>query len=145
MSNLNRLILICSLILLTVLFFFGGPGYYSPRSFQAAWNIGHIIYFALLALVVLSRPSKNPRGPVIKILIILGLTLVIGVLVELIQADFQRSPDMGDLFRNLIGALCGIAFSRATLRPFPARVRHGFQMTIGDRRIILDIICPTEL
>jgi len=29
-------------------FFYGGPGYHSARSFQAAWNLGHILYFALV-------------------------------------------------------------------------------------------------
>ena len=123
----QRLILIGILITLSVLFFWGGPGYYSPRSFQAAWNLGHIIYFALLAVVILAWLRKKPRHPFIQILIVFGLTFAIGGFVELLQAGFQRTPDLGDLFRNLIGALCGIVFLGPTFRKIATTTRRAFQ------------------
>ena len=127
-NYLRHPILIGTLIILTVLFFFGGPDYYSPRSFQAVWNLGHVIYFALLALVVLSWPSKKPRGPVIQVFIVLGLTSGLGAVVELIQAGFQRTPDSGDLFRDLIGALCGIVFLWPIFGVLVTKTRRVFQM-----------------
>ena len=33
----------------SALLFLGGPDYYSSRSFKYSWDIGHIVYFALLA------------------------------------------------------------------------------------------------
>jgi hypothetical protein len=79
---------------------------------------------------MVSWPQKKVRSTAVQILFILGLTLFIGVLVELIQAGFERTPDTGDLFRNLIGALCGIAFSGRAGRIFSARVRRGFQVFV---------------
>ncbi len=127
-QQLRRKILIAVLTVLTVLFFISGPDYYSPRSLQAIWNLGHIIYFALLALVVLSWLSQKSRGPVVQILVVLGITLIIGAFVELIQAVFQRTPDPGDLFRNLIGALCGIVFLWPTFSVFVTKTRRVFQI-----------------
>lgn len=127
-NYLKRPIYIGVLTILTVLFFFGGPDYYSPRSFQAVWNLGHIIYFALLALVIFSWPSKKPHDPVIQILVVLGLTLVIGIFVELFQGWFQRTPDSDDLFRDLLGALCGIVFLWPTFRALDIRFRRVFQI-----------------
>ena len=126
--NSQRLILIGILITLSVLFFWGGSGYYSPRSFQAAWNLGHIIYFALLAVVILAWLREKSRHPSIQILIVFGLTFAIGGLVELLQAGFQRTPDLGDLFRNLIGALCGIVFWGPTFRKIATTTRRLFQI-----------------
>ena len=40
---------------------------------------------------------------------------------------FQRTPDLGDLFRNLIGALCGIVFLGPTFRKIATTTRRAFQ------------------
>ena len=79
---------------------------------------------------MVSWPQKKVRSTAVQILFILGLTFFIGALVELFQDGFQRTPDVGDLFRNLIGALCGIVFSGRAAMTFSARVRCGLQVIV---------------
>ena len=106
--------------ILTVLFFIGGPGYYSTRSFKAFWNLGHILYYALLCVVIFAITRKRQRSVRFQIFLILVVTLLLGVVVELLQAaGFDRTPDVGDVFRNLIGAAVGIAFFLPGRKVFP--------------------------
>lgn len=96
--------------LLSCLFFIGGPGAHSCRSYKAAWNLGHIIYFALLPLLLFSLPWKRTFTKTTKALIIILLALVVGVLIELIQNGLNRTPDVGDVYRDLLGAAVAIIF-----------------------------------
>lgn len=118
-SNRYRSLLIATLVLLSILFFFGGPDYHSPRSFKATWNLGHILYFALLPLLVFLHPRLKAVPHRTQILLIIGLTLVIGILVELLQYGFTRSPDIQDIYRNLIGAMVAVVFLMPVKRSIP--------------------------
>lgn len=42
-------ILFC-LVVMAPFLFFGGPNPTSSETFQAAWNLGHILFFALLTI-----------------------------------------------------------------------------------------------
>lgn len=95
---------------MSILFFIGGPNYYSPRSFKSLWNLGHILYFALLPVLLPSFSPKKELRLIVQIFIIVGITLILGALVEVFQYGFKRTPDMGDLFRNMIGACIAICF-----------------------------------
>ena len=104
-------ILFVFLGILTLLFFIGGPDYYSTRSFKAFWNLGHIFYYALMCVAIFAFTRKSQHSVRFQISIILVVTLLLGVVVELLQAaGFNRTPDIVDLFRNFIGAVVGIAF-----------------------------------
>ena len=102
--------LIFIISLMSIMFFVGGPDYHSQRSFKALWNIGHLIYFALFPLLLFLVGSVKQLKPIHQVMIIIGLTLVLGVLVELFQYGFDRTPDMADIFRNFIGASIAICF-----------------------------------
>jgi VanZ family protein len=117
--NRYRPFLIATLALLSILFFFGGPGYNSPRSYKATWNLGHILYFALLPLLVFFHPRLKSLPHRTQTLLIIGLTLVIGTLVELLQYGFTRSPDIHDIYRNLIGAMVAVVFLMPIKRSIP--------------------------
>jgi hypothetical protein len=45
-----------------------------------------------------------------QLLFALSLGMVFGVLTELIQVEFDRTPDIRDLIRDILGALIGVAF-----------------------------------
>lgn len=95
------------------LFFWGGPGYYSSRSFQDAWDLGHILFFSSLSLLLHKHIGKkgNVRSPLFSFLAIFVLVLLIGFLVEFLQMfTGNRSPDMGDVWRNQLGCLLAYAF-----------------------------------
>lgn len=113
--------------ILSILFFVGGPHYYSSRSFKAFWNLGHIVYYALLPIVLFALTRNQPKTLKAQISIIVTVTLLLGITVELCQAGFHRTPDAGDVFRNLIGALFGIAFILPGRKTMPERALRALQ------------------
>jgi VanZ family protein len=116
-----RVILVSTLIMLTILFFFGGPDYYSARSFKNFWNLGHILYYALLTFAICSFPREKAIRPVAQFIICMVVTFILGLLVEFVQSNFQRTPDAGDLFRNMIGACVGMFFLAPLKKTLPRR------------------------
>ena len=108
------------LVVLFALFFIGGPTIHSSRWFKAFWNLGHILFFALLPYLIFSHWKRLESRFSAQSLIVLGICLVLGILIELFQYDFQRTPDVGDVYRDVIGGLVGVFFclrSRKNLRP----------------------------
>ena len=124
MKRTRRLAIVYAVFgILTILFFIGGPDYHSSRSFKAFWNLGHIFYYALLCVALFVFARKRQRSVRFQITVILVVTLLLGVAVELLQAaGFNRTPDIGDLFRNFIGAAVGIAFFLPGRKAFPRGV-----------------------
>lgn len=98
------------LIMLSILLFLRGPQYHSPRSLKAFWNLGHILYFFLLPYAILPYLIKRHLTLPFQLLIIFGFTLALGSVIELVQSCFMRTPDVEDVFRDIIGALCYLAF-----------------------------------
>lgn len=119
----HRLILGATLLSGSPFFFWGGPGYYSSRSFQAAWDLGHLLYFLLFTLWVhdLRRKGRNPGSPFSSFLVLFALVLVLGSAVELLQLFvIGRTPDIDDVLRNQLGCLTAFAFC---IRPQIFRIR----------------------
>lgn len=98
------------LLLLFILFFVGGPDYYGSRHFKALWNWGHIFFFALLPFYVFGYRKWRPANYIGQGIITICSSIIIGTLVEYLQYSFQRTPDIDDTFRNLIGGLIGLFF-----------------------------------
>jgi len=119
---LNSLLL--ALVLIgTPFFFLGGPGYHAARSFQAAWDLGHILYFLLLSCwlfrFLAPRVAWSPRRLMAAIFIAVFFS---GLAVEALQMLASgRSPDPLDVLRNLEGCLLAFAFC---VYP-PVLGRHG--------------------
>lgn len=109
MVPLKRLIFLLIFLILFLLFFIGGPDYLSSRSFKSFWNLGHILFFLLFPLLILSykRFSKNYLKQCI---FIITITIILGAIIELLQSSFQRFPDANDLFRDIIGAMAYLFF-----------------------------------
>ncbi|MDD2465716.1 MAG: VanZ family protein [Desulfobulbus sp.] len=94
-------------------FFYGGPGYHSTRSFQALWDLGHILFFAI-ATVWLFRLLRKRIGrwafPRLLLFFFVGI-LIFGVVVECLQMSTGgRSPDIMDVLRNQLGCLIAFAW-----------------------------------
>ena len=120
-------VLLLLLIVIFPFFFFGGPGYLAARSFKAAWDLGHILFFTLasVGLYGLYGSRASPVRPARVFVQVSLLVFGFGLLIELIQMySAGRSPDIFDLLRNQLGALIGFVFfsslSRGTA-PFLAR------------------------
>jgi len=108
----------------------GGPGYYSPRSVQCGWNLGHIFLFALLTYLLLNLWGRITKKPFLRQCFwIFFVTLCLGTAIELVQFGLSgRSPDFGDIIRNFAGALFTLAFlatSRSTLSKRSLRLLQG--------------------
>jgi VanZ family protein len=102
---------IAAALLLAVLLFVGGPGYHSPRSFGRFWNLGHIVLFFLLTdLFLQTRFYQKGARSAGAIWGVLTATLVLGALVELLQARIGRLPAVGDVALDLLGTLLALVF-----------------------------------
>jgi len=108
-----RRIIVLALLVGFPFFFLGGPGYHSSRSFAAAWNLGHILFFTLaswlLARILLARNSGITFFSLF--LQVFFVILLSGIGVELLQMGIDgRFPDLRDVLRNQLGCLVGFAF-----------------------------------
>ena len=114
----------------SVLLFLGGPDYYSSRSFKSLWDIGHIVYFVLFASL-LSRWSLVSRMSLAwQWAIILVSTLLLGVSIELIQYGTTRTPDTGDVLRDLTGSFLVLVFGSLGLKLQSASRRLFLQFSV---------------
>ena len=115
----------------TALLFLGGPDYYSARSLKYSWDIGHIAYFALLT-IMLTRWCIIANAPFprqwITVLIIITL---IGSTTELMQSFVSRTPSIGDVLRNAIGALLVLAFCSTSAVLRPVALRRSMQAAVA--------------
>jgi VanZ family protein len=116
------------LAVLFVLFFLGGPNHQSSRHFIAFWNLGHILFFALLSYQLFSRSQWLEGRFSDQALATLGICLFLGVLVELFQYDFHRTPDAADVLKDVIGGLVGIFFLIGSRKALRAKVLATFQI-----------------
>ncbi len=101
------------LVLVLPLFFLGGPGYYSPRSVKAAWDLGHVLFFLPFSWLLCSfLQTRHPdmRGAALLMRVAM-VVLLLGVCIELLQSQIHgRSMSLADIFRNLLGTLLAFAF-----------------------------------
>lgn len=98
------------IILLTMLFFVGGPGNHSARSFKSFWNLGHVLYYGILPLALFRLLPGRRLQYRVQLSIIVAVTIFLGVLVEILQYGLERTPDLGDIGRNMIGAGIAVCF-----------------------------------
>jgi VanZ family protein len=91
------------------LLFVGGPGRFDPRSYIHAWGLGHILVFSIWSYLFLDNWKRIEKNPFyIQCIWILSLSLVVGVVVELIQGVFGRTLSYNDVFNDLIGSLVAL-------------------------------------
>ncbi len=115
---------------LTVLLFVGSPGRQWPRSALHLWDLGHVALFACAgALVVRSRRVAR-WGLAAQAGLVLAGTAVLGAATELLQARFQRSPELGDFGRDLLGAALALAFVSPAVARLPGTARRALRIGV---------------
>ena len=114
----------------SVLLFVGGPDYYSSRSFKHAWDIGHILYFALLTFLLYRWEPVSRRPLAEQWTIILVITFLAGASIELMQYGTTRTPDTGDVLRDLTGSLLVLVFGPPGAKLQPASLRLFLQFSV---------------
>ncbi|MFN2361006.1 MAG: succinyl-CoA synthetase subunit beta [Marinobacter sp.] len=123
-------------ILITPFFFIGGPGWTDGPLYKSAWNLGHILFFALLTLA--TQPWRFWTGWALWGLSTLAV-LVIGVTIELLQYGVSRDMDWQDILRNLLGAW-------AVLAIWPRASHTGLsRLTIWCFRLIVAALLLVEV
>lgn len=88
----------------------GWQGTTNQRSLQELWDMGHLIYFSLLPIYLVSFKIINVLHPRRKILFLFSCTVILGLLIEFTQMLSNRFPDPGDFFRNLLGTCFAVLF-----------------------------------
>ncbi len=110
----NRHWLVLFLVFFGIPFFFwGGPGYHAARSFKAAWDLGHILFFGCFSWLVFQyyQTREELRCTLRLFLGIFILVLVLGIGVEFMQLGITgRHPDPYDVLRNQLGCLVAYVF-----------------------------------
>jgi VanZ family protein len=131
--NLKIFLLILISGILFILLFVGGPHYHSPRSFQHAWDLGHIICFFVWTLTYLSL-TKNSRQTAFfkQCIYVIVVALAAAILIEWIQKFFNRSADARDVMKDLLGCLLALAF----FQPFPLQAFQGISAESSDHHPI---------
>jgi VanZ family protein len=126
-----------SLAMGTVLLFLSGPDLYPSRSFKHFWDIGHILYFVLFA-VLLSRWRLVSRMSLAwQWTTILVITLLAGVAIELMQYGTTRTPDAGDVLRDLSGSLLVLVFGPLRSKLQPGSWRNSLQISVSVLLLVL--------
>jgi hypothetical protein len=127
------------LLLGFLLFFIGGPDYYSSRSFKRIWDIGHILFFALFTFVILQNWSfLKDKNFIKRLIIILPISLISGSFIEAVQLQFNRLPEFGDLWRDVLGVLFAFFFFFPRDKPRSSKI-----LLMG--KIILIVLLTLEL
>jgi len=112
------------LVLIFPFFFWSGPGYHSPRSYKAVWNLGHILFFTLATVFACSLAWQRGMKTDQKFVLVLLVTgIVIGILIEVVQLGISgRSVDCRDVYRDILGLFAGLFLCR--IIPGPIRLQR---------------------
>jgi len=112
-----------------VLFFVGGPDYYSQRSYKDFWDIGHILFFFIFSyLILLNWPKSLETTFFRQSIAVIFIVICLGVLIELIQAGSARTPNIMDLIRDIIGCLVALSFWPQAIKTISKAKLKMFQM-----------------
>lgn len=128
------------LALLLPWFFVGGPGYESSRSIEEAWNVGHVVFFAVFTLAVDRHFHLCRRLSGLRIgfflLIIVGLAASIEFLQTLMPGRVSSRQDI------LLGVAGGVI---VLLWQFSGQLRAGGKTALRGCGVCIIIICLLPL
>ncbi|MBT3204941.1 MAG: hypothetical protein HOM14_01470 [Gammaproteobacteria bacterium] len=112
-----RLVFTIVLLLLGSYFLFSdGLGNQASRSIKELWDLGHIVYFAVTVYLIIELGLLKKLSLPVQWLTLVLLSLLWGTLIEVLQYDTQRTPDLHDIFRDLTGCLLVLSFHPALLK-----------------------------
>lgn len=111
-----RILLVLCLLIGTVFLFIGGPSNDMARSFKHLWNIGHIGYFYILSYMLANTDLLKKRTRVVQWILLLGFSLLLGTLIEVLQYGTTREPDIGDIVRDVTGSFLYLAFCNRLMK-----------------------------
>jgi VanZ family protein len=111
-------------VLLAVFLFAGGPGYRSPRSLCAAWDLGHLAAFSLWSYLLVTCGAIREISPARQWGIVLAFCLVAGAASEGIQTLLGGDASIGDLLRDMAGGAIALSWFSPSSKVLPAPIRR---------------------
>ncbi len=95
-------------------FFVGGPDTSSSLLLKNIWNFGHIIFFAVLMLLI---QSFKPLAHWQQWLLVTLIAVAVGSLIEFVQHFVGRNASADDVLHNLFGVWLGLFWGQKPTRP----------------------------
>jgi VanZ family protein len=121
--SLSFLLWLSALTILFILFFIGGPSYYSSQVYKEFWNIGHIVFFVLSTYQLIT--FFKGKSSLTIAFISLTYCLILGSAIELLQSRIGRSMDLHDLYRDILGTFLALTvFYYKTIRHQKYNKKH---------------------
>lgn len=96
-----------ALVVMFIFLFVGGPDYESHRITQHVWDMGHYVLFAGLSFALLNTRFFDNLIWNKKLYFIIGLSFLVGLIVEFIQVFVGRDFEFTDIVSDVLGALMG--------------------------------------
>jgi hypothetical protein len=113
-DNLHLRLMVLLFVILSVLFFIPVNNVYTANLGAKLLNSGHIIFFFCFTLAFF----KFFKGELVdRIAHIVIVVLILSVIIESIQSNVGRAFELGDIYRNILGTLMGIAVLMLVNRP----------------------------
>ena len=110
--------------ILVVLLFVGGPGYRSPRSLQAFWDLGHIAAFSLWTYLLVTWKRVEETSPARQWAAGLAFCIVAGAGSEWIQSMTGGDASLDDFLRDVVGGLLALSWFVPSLKALPREARR---------------------
>jgi len=111
-------------VILVVLLFVGGPGYRSPRSLQAFWDLGHIGAFSLWTFLLVTWKRVEETSPAHQWATGLAFCIVAGAGSEFIQSLTGGDASLDDFLRDIVGGLLTLSWFAPSVKALPREVRR---------------------
>ena len=111
-------------LILAVLLFVGGPGYRSPRSLQAFWDLGHIGAFSLWTYLLVTWKQVEETSPARQWATGLAFCIVAGAGSEWLQSLTGGDASLDDFLRDVVGGLLALSWIVPSVKTISRGVRR---------------------
>lgn len=122
-----------AVVIATLFLFFSGPGDHAERSVRELWSLGHVAYFALVVYQLIEWKLLEKFRLRVQWVIFLLFTLLLGTSIELLQYGTNRTPDVGDISRDIMGCLLVLAF-------YPGMLVHSSRQWVRNVRFTVIVL-----
>jgi len=104
---ISNILWFLTLISLFILFFIGGPSYYSSPVIKEFWDIGHILFFALTTYKLIK--SIKYKSILIIVFFSTLYCFTLGIAIEILQSKIGRNLDIHDIYRDALGTFLALS------------------------------------
>lgn len=130
MNNYRKVLIVVAILGLP-LFFINGSTDDALRSYKHVWDLGHIIIFFFWTFLFITTSKKIGETPLFsQLLKILAIAFILGVAIELLQSQTDRTGSVRDLLNDLLGTLIAISFLSPSLKKVSNRIKKSFQLAL---------------